>query len=395
MKKRIQFSGVILFFALCSGLVGYGQEPVRVMVNNMFCDFSQPPVVENGRTLVPMRSIFEALGAEVSWEEDTQTVTAEGSGHKVELQIDQTTARRDGQEISLEVPAKIINGSTVVPVRFIAESMDCRVDWQEKTRCVIITSGDEVAVRDLGVDFIDVGQADAIYIALPNGEDMLIDAGNNKDGQTVVTYLKEHGVEMLDYLVGTHPHADHIGGMDTVIDAFDIENIYMPDASTTTKTFEDVLSVIGRKGYGITRARAGAVVFERNGLKLEFLSPVQDWYKDLNDYSAVVRLTYLNKTFLFMGDAGMLPEQEITGDVEADVLKIGHHGSKTATSQEFLNRVRPAYAVVCVGAGNSYGHPAQEVLDRLYNAQVWVYRTDVDGTVCFESDGNSLEKTAA
>lgn len=398
MKKKIQLFGIIFLIMLWSGVLSYAQEElavVQVMVNNHLCEFSQPPMIENGRTLVPLRGIFEALNAEVSWNGDTQTITIQGNSHQIALRVGEFKALRDGEEIDLEVPAKIVNDSTLVPARFIAESMDCRVDWQEKTRRVIITSGNQMAVRDLGVHFVDVGQADAIYIALPNGEDMLIDAGNNKDGETVVNYLKEQGVQRLDYLIGTHPHADHIGGMDTVIDAFEIGRIYMPNASASTRTFEDVLMAIDRKGYTVTKAKAGTMILDRSGLSIEILSPVQDWYQDLNDYSAVVRLTYLNKTFLFMGDAGVLPEREIAGDVTADVLKIGHHGSRTATSEAFLRRVHPAYAVICVGRGNSYGHPTQEVLDRLYWAQVWVYRTDVDGTVCFQSDGNNLERLAA
>ncbi|RKO65726.1 MBL fold metallo-hydrolase [Desulfofundulus salinus] len=251
------------------------------------------------------------------------------------------------------------------------------------------SSGDRV----LKVHFLDVGQADSILVQFPNGQSMLVDAGNNDDGPVVVSYLKSKGISRIDYLVATHPHEDHIGGMDNVIRSFNIGQVYMPRATTTTKTFEDVLLALKEKGLKISTAKAGVTMLDQGSLKVNFVAPCGSNYEDLNNWSAVTRIQYSSTAFLLAGDAEAQSEEEMLAsgaNLKADVLKVGHHGSHSSTMWAFLKAVAPKYAVIFVGAGNDYGHPHKETLAKLTNAGVQVYRTDRDGTVVFTSDGKNI-----
>ena len=245
-----------------------------------------------------------------------------------------------------------------------------------------------VAQEDLLIDFIDVGQADSILIRNQD-EVMLIDAGTNEAGETVVNYLQNLGITKIDYLIGTHPHEDHIGGLDDVINHFDIGQIYMPKIETTTKTFEDVLDAIETKNLTVTSPNRGDKI-ELGQAEGEFMTePILD--KDnLNVSSLVLRLEFGNTSYLFMGDAEEENEETINWP-KTDVLKVGHHGSSTSSSESFLEQVQPKYAIIMAGKDNSYGLPTQETIDKLNNIGSEIYRTDEDGTIQMTSDGNTIE----
>ena len=242
----------------------------------------------------------------------------------------------------------------------------------------------------LRVNYIDVGQGDSIFIQLPNKETMLIDAGETYEVDNVINYLNNLGIKKIGYVVGTHPHTDHIGGLEEVINTFDVGTIYMPKVSSNSKTFEDLLTTISNKGFKVKTAKSGVVVLSEDNLKLEFIAPNSDNYSNLNNYSAVLKLTYLDNTFLFMGDAETLSEDEITSDVDADVIKVGHHGSDSSSSVEFVKKVSPEYAIIMVGEGNSYNHPYQSIIDRYESVGAKVLRTDLDGNIICDSDGASV-----
>lgn len=248
------------------------------------------------------------------------------------------------------------------------------------------------------VHFIDAGQADAVFIKLPDGKIMQIDAGKNNTGDEITDYIKKQGAQKIDYLIGTHPHEDHIGGLDNVINEFDIGRIYMPRVSSsktpTTKTYEDVLNAVKDKNMTITAPHAGDIIAENAGYTVQVLSPKRDDYTELNEYSIVIKLTYGSAEFIFMGDAEAINEREIIDagyDIGADVLKLGHHGSSTSSTKDFLQKVSPDYAVISCGAGNSYGHPHDEVLERCNDLKINILRTDTDGTVVMRTSGEGIE----
>lgn len=249
----------------------------------------------------------------------------------------------------------------------------------------------QIAKGDMQVHFIDVGQADCILIQA-EGENMLIDAGNNEDSNTVVSYLEECGVSSLTYVIGTHPHEDHIGSLDTVIQTFFIGEVFLPDVVHTTQTYEDVLQAIQEKGLSITEPVAGTS-YSLGDATFTIVAPNEDYGDDFNNWSIGIRLVHGDNTFLFCGDAEQEAEEDMCNnglDLSADVLKVSHHGSNTATSDEFLKAVSPTYAVIMCGKDNSYGHPHQETLQKLENTGITVYRTDIDGTIQMISDGTKI-----
>lgn len=245
----------------------------------------------------------------------------------------------------------------------------------------------------LNVHFIDVGQGDAILI---HGEDVavLIDAGPSSAGETVTQYLRARGINKLDLVIATHPHEDHIGGMAAVLENFQVQEIMDPGVVHTSVTYENYLDLIDSKGIAFTEARAGMVKDLGSGLRLEILHPTVPSAEDLNDASIVTRLVFGRVAFLFTGDAEAKAEKEMltTGrNVQAQVLKLGHHGSTTSSSREFIEAVAPSYAVVMLEAGNRYGHPHRETVDLMEEMDILVYRTDLHGSIVFTTDGAKIQ----
>ena len=240
----------------------------------------------------------------------------------------------------------------------------------------------------LNVYFIDVGQADSILLE-NKGHYMLIDAGNNEDGPKLVNYFNEQDIKEFDYVVGTHAHEDHIGGMDDIIKNFKIDNFYMPDAITTTKTFEDVLDALEETNVIFQTPKVNQT-FNLQDTTITTLSVTAD-EKNLNDTSIVLNVKHGTNTFLFMGDASTKIEKNLLNkDIKSDVLKVGHHGSRYSTSLEFLKKVSPEYAVISVGENNTYKHPHEEILKRLEEQNIQIYRTDKQGTILAKSNGSII-----
>jgi len=243
----------------------------------------------------------------------------------------------------------------------------------------------------LSVHYLDVGQGDSEFIELPNGENILIDAGEAEYGDTVSKYISSLGYSEINYLIGTHPHADHIGGLSTVINNFKIDSIYMPKAVTTTTIYENLLDTIANKGLSINTGKSGVSLIDTADLSVNMIAPNSSVYDDLNQYSIVLMIRYKNNKFLFMGDAGTVSEGEITSDVSANVIKVGHHGSSTASSASFVKKVSPEYAIIEVGANNTYNLPKETIIKRWESVGAKVLRTDESGNITIISDGNNIE----
>lgn len=240
------------------------------------------------------------------------------------------------------------------------------------------------------VHFINVDQGDSILVE-SRGHYMLIDAGENDEGDTVVAYLKEQGVSTLDYIIGTHPHSDHIGGMDDVLDAVTVEKAILPNVTYDTKTYQDVLDGIEAQKAEILWAEVGDT-YTLGDASFIILAPNAE-YTDPNNWSVGIKLVCGRNSFVMCGDAETKSERDICKngiDLEADVLKCGHHGSNTSTSDEFLKAVNPIYAVISCGKDNKYGHPHAETIAKLQDDDVQIYRTDLSGTIIASSDGTNL-----
>ena len=250
--------------------------------------------------------------------------------------------------------------------------------------------------------YLDVGQADCMLLQLPNGsgwDSILIDAGTGQTEDALCSWLEEQGVEDLTAVIATHPHEDHIGGMDAVLKAIPAESLYMPEVkeslTPTTRCYEQLLDAAKDQHVQAVKGQSGVTVYKEDGVKLELIGPEPDEeYDDLNEYSLVAKLTVGERSFLFTGDSSEQAEADMLSAGEplsADVLKVGHHGSSTATTEAFLQEVNPQVAVISCGKGNSYGHPHEETMQRLQEKAITIYRTDEDGTIMASCDGTSIE----
>ncbi|MBS6502979.1 MULTISPECIES: ComEC/Rec2 family competence protein [Clostridium] len=244
----------------------------------------------------------------------------------------------------------------------------------------------------LQVHFIDVGQGDSILIQV-NNKNLLIDSGPNKSEDKLKKYLKKLNISKFDYIIATHPHEDHIGNMSYIINNFDVLNFYAPKVENSTKAFETMVESLIRKDLKIKvlKANIKSIDLGKN-IVVDVFSPFSNSYEDLNNYSPIVKISYGNTSFLFTGDAEELSENEVLNagfDLKCDVLKIGHHGSSSSTSEKFLKASNPSIAVISVGEDNTYGHPTDTVLSRLKETKI--YRTDINGNIVITSDGLSLK----
>lgn len=279
----------------------------------------------------------------------------------------------------------------VTAVLFTSCGKLSELDTQDNLQSVELISTEESTETgsQLQIHYLDVGQGDATLIEC-DGHFMLIDAGNNDKGTAVQSYLSKQGVSNLDYVIGTHPDADHIGGLDVIITKFDCKAVFLENEQKDTATYRDVLDAISYRGYQKTAPAVGEQ-YQLGDAVFTIVGP-STIGTESNDNSIALVLQYGQNKFYFVGDAGEKEEESIleTGiDVSADVYKIGHHGSKTSTGEDMLAAVDPTYAVISVGE-NSYGHPSADVLTKLREKDISLFRTDEQGTLIATSDGKNI-----
>lgn len=259
--------------------------------------------------------------------------------------------------------------------------------YENKVNVETITSSELVIEKDkLNIFFLDVGQADSSLIVY-NDMSMLIDAGNINDGDKILEGIKKLGLKDIDYVIGTHIHEDHMGGMKKIVDGIDIGKIYMPyNDSSTTKYYKELLKSIQSKDMMIEEALVGDKIKFTDKIEAEIMAVDNTQPEDENDASIVVQITYGEMEYLFMADATTKVEKNRVWE-DIDVLKVGHHGSNTSSSKSFLESVDPEISIISVGKENSYGLPKDSIIKRLNSIGTNIYRTDVSGTIQIISDG--------
>lgn len=290
--------------------------------------------------------------------------------------------------IKARVPAAIVFISLLV---IIAAFSGCA----EKTP----VQNDNVTghIDNLTVHFLDVGQGDSALVQFAS-KNILIDGGESDMGDRVASYLRDHGVSSLDLVVATHPHSDHIGGLITILKAFPVKQVLDNGQAQSSKTYENFLTVIDQKNIAYKVAKRGQKINLDPRLEIDVLNPPSVLFEDnLNENSIVLKITYGRVSFLLMGDAGKEAEKDLLSsgyDLNSDILKVGHHGSRYSSSPDFLQAVSPAASIIEVGKDNEYGHPAPETLEGLRDVGSAVYRTDLDGNIDVTTDGKSYSFAA-
>lgn len=272
---------------------------------------------------------------------------------------------------------------------------------------------EKVKRSGLEIRYIDVGQGNSTLVMLPDGKNLLIDAGSKEYSDKLVEYLNKEKIEKIDYLIATNTNAGNIGGMANVIENFEIGRVYSPDIDNivdlidtnkdSSEAYDSFKKAISNKKLTILNGSAGTHVYFSLSLTIDIIAPNDASYSELNNYSIAVMIKYGQQKFIFMSDAENYSEQEILDneyDVAADVILVGNHGSSTSSGKSFIKKVAPKYAVISCGADNSEGYPHQETLKTLEENEVKVFRTDLNGTITLKSDGmNELrivpEKEAA
>lgn len=248
--------------------------------------------------------------------------------------------------------------------------------------------------NQMAIHYIDVGQGDCILIQV-NNKNLLIDSGPSSNRKNLLDYLENLNIKRLDYIIATHPHEDHIGNMDTLIRRYNIGSFYSPKIIHSSTTFENMISSLVDKNLKINILNKGVTGIDLGeNTSVSVYSPLENLYSDnLNDYSPIIKITFLNNSFLFTADAEISTENTVLSqneNLKCDILKIGHHGSSTSTSPDFITAVNPSVAIISVGKNNSYGHPTPEIISLLNSLNIKTIRTDINGSIIAISDGSNI-----
>lgn len=372
---------------LPTGAAADNNDNIGVVINGtpvLFDDgYGRPFLDGSGRTLVPFRLTMESFGCDVHWDDATRSAVAEKDGIRVAVPIGKPYLLVNGKQVAIDTTAQVVNTRTYLPIRPVLEAFGALVTWNEADKTVVVSTDSSL----LRVHFLDVGQGDSILIDCGETE-VLIDGGDNRAGQDVVRYLQAYVDGPLDYLIATHPDADHVGGLDAVLKAFKVGEVIDSGKSADTASYRDYWAAVQANGCTVSQD-ADRIIALSPMAALSILETGDHW-TDSNDSSTIVQLTCGNIQVLFTGDISDQVEQDMLplfGDI--DVLKVSHHGSAGSSCAQFLSVVKPEAAVISYGLNNSYHHPALATLQRLFQAGTAVYGTGKSGTITLTTDGTS------
>lgn len=387
---------IIIFlmgFLLMFPSVGVGEnDGISVSIDGKQVTYTEssgkPFVDEAGRTQVPFRQTMEEFGCTVSWEDSTQTAVAAKDGIVVKVPIGEKNIYRNGARVENDTAALIQDGRTYLPIRVVLESFGAKVVWNGARNAVEVSlssgTNDEIQVH-----FLDVGQADAIFI--DDGEfEVLIDGGTRSEGSKVVSYLSNYVDGDLDVVIATHAHEDHIGGLPAVFDNYQVDTVIDSGKGADTAIYTQYSQKLTAEHCSHYTSAQERTIDLPSGAQLEIL-PMKGTYTDPNDSSVIAMLDYDDVEVLFMGDASSEVERNNLSEfTDVDVLKAGHHGSRTAGSSAFLQKIQPEYVVISAGLDNRYGHPHQEALSAYLNCGAAVYGTFRSGDIVMTTNGSSI-----
>jgi len=389
MFKKLTVLCIILgsLFSIILPVNVYASE-INININNQPVRFVQdsgkPFLDQANRTQVPFRLTMESFGCSVSWNNENQTAIAEKNGTIITVPIGESYIMKDGQKITNDTAALIKDSHTYLPIRAALEAFGAFVEWQPDTQSVMVSTIDPNKI--MTVHFLDVGQADSIFIDMGSYE-ILIDGGNNADGTLVVNYLEPYVDGNLELIVATHAHEDHIGGLDNVISAYQIDTILYSEETSTTLSFQDFYNTaISEPNCKLIGDQD--MTFDLSyGAQFKILE-MGDGFKYPNENSVVSMLDYNDIEVLFMGDLDAAKEENNLGKFsDIDLLKVGHHGSRTSSSQAFLDIIKPDVSIISAGLANKYSLPSAEIISRLLSVNSSVYGTFHSGSIVMTTDG--------
>lgn len=390
--KKLFSSALLALLLTLSTTVSAVAAPYSIIIDQTPVAFTeasgQPFLDKNERTQVPLRSTMEAFGCKVEWNEAEKTAIVKKDATTVRVPVGQSYILVNNQKQAIDTAAIIRDGRTYLPIRAVLEAFGANVSWNQSQNAVIVTST-VFTNGNLQIHFLDVGQADCILI--DNGSyEVVIDGGNNKDGKNVVNYLADYIDGALEVVIATHPDADHIGGLDDVILSYDVRKIIDSGETKETKTYADYWAAVSSEQNCEVIYDCDMTLDLGGGVKLEIIE-TGDGYKDTNDNSVVALLTYGGISVLLTGDMEKAAEAaSLSRYHEITVLKAGHHGSQTSSSQAFLDLTKPKYVILSAGKNNSYKHPHKAVLQRYFDMNATVYGTFKSGTIVMTTDGKTL-----
>lgn len=390
--------------------VAINQQPV------MFTQDSGAPFIDQAsRTQVPFRAAMEAFGCTVNWDGTQQTAIAEKDGIIVKVPIGKPYILRNDQQIPCDTSALIKDNRTYLPIRAVLEAFGASVSWDSGTQTVLVAtavsspgaiSGAAVTTAavttaavttttadpnsQMKIYFLDVGQADSIFIDF-NSYEILVDGGNNADGSFVVNYIKPYVDGDLELMIGTHAHEDHIGGLDNVLTAYQVDRIIYSDETSTTASFNDFYKAAAAEPGASFTGDSDLTFDMGHGAEFRILE-MGDGYETPNENSVISMIDYQQVSVLLMGDLESTVEKSnLNKFSDIDVLKVGHHGSRTASSQAFLDVVKPEVSIISAGIDNQYRLPNAEIITRLIQVGSTVYGTFRSGTIVMTTDGTDYQ----